>query len=236
MVNCVVRFRKTHPKIGTRKLKHLLAQAGYNCGRDFLFDLLKQRGLLIARKRSHTRTTNSNHPYKRYKNLTSTLHITAPNQLWVADITYMRTTSSYWYLSLITDAYSRKIVGYCVSPTLSHHGPLLALKRAIKKRSLNDRQPLIHHSDRGCQYCCHAYTAELAKHNITISMTETSSPYDNALAERMNGILKHEYGLNQIFPDHKTLIEAVNKAVDSYNNKRPHSALDMKTPHQIHGI
>ena len=202
-------------------------------GRDKFFKILRENGLLIKRKRSFTRTTDSNHPYWKYKNEIKDLKITRKNQVWVSDITYIRTMEGFRYLSLITDLYSRKIVGYKLSKSLSIEGCMEALKRALKLRE-DKSEPLYHHSDRGIQYCCYEYTGLLQREGITISMTEVDHCYENAYAERVNGILKQEYGLDDTFKNEEQAIKAVKEAIWLYNSDRLHTSLDFKTPDSVY--
>lgn len=227
------------PRLGGRKLQHmltpLLAQHGIDMGRDKLFDLLADNGLLVRRrKRRKVATTDSNHPYRRYPNLVKGLEILSAEQLWVSDITYISLKEDFCYLSLVTDAYSRKIVGYCLYPSLKAEGPLLALDMALQQYSNTGR--LIHHSDRGSQYCCHQYTGLLQENGISISMTEKGDPYENAIAERINGILKSEFRLDDEFTNFEEAKEAVDRAIDIYNNLRPHASCDYMTPDQAHQV
>jgi putative transposase len=230
-------LRSQMPRIGARKLHYLLApqlQAHNIClGRDKLFDILADYGLLVRRrKRRKVLTTNSNHPFKKYPNLIKGMELSASGQLWVSDITYIRLKEKYCYLSLITDAYSRRIMGYCLWPTLKKEGPLNALEKAVADRVY--RQPLIHHSDRGLQYCCSAYIGKLNKEQIAISMTEKGDPYENALAERVNGILKAEFGLDRKFESFQQAYSAVAYAIHIYNTLRPHASINYLTPNQAH--
>ena len=201
-------------------------------GRDKFFTLLRDNKLLIERKRSFTRTTDSNHPFRKYTNQIKDLTITRKNQVWVSDITYIRTLEGFRYLSLITDLYSRKIVGYELSNSLSIEGCMKALKRAFKL--LDKSEKLIHHSDRGVQYCCKEYTGLLIKKGITISMTEVDHCYENAYAERVNGILKQEYGLEDTFNSEQQALKAVKEAVFIYNTDRLHTSLGFKTPDMVY--
>jgi len=191
----VMRYRCTMPRIGTRKLYFLIKDElnalNIKIGRDVLFDFLRAEHLLIKPKRSYVKTTNSKHWMKKHPNLIKDLQVNKPEQLWVSDITYIKTDSGHEYLSLITDAYSKKIMGYELLSNLSAEGPLRALEMALKNRKY--AHDLIHHSDRGLQYCSDDYTTKLNKNNIKISMTENGDPYENAIAERVNGILKYEF-------------------------------------------
>ena len=216
-------------------LKGELSLHGIAMGRDRFYELLRKYGLLIKRKKRYMVTTDSNHPYYKWPDLTGNLIITGIEELWVSDITYLRTTSGFVYLSLITDAYSRKIVGYHVSQHLKAQGCITALNKAIS--SLNckkENRKLIHHSDRGIQYCCEQYVTIVQHNNIGISMTQTGSPYDNAIAERVNGILKHQAGLNQVFKNYADAVRGVCKAIDAYNCLRPHMSVSNLTPEQAH--
>ena len=229
-------IRHEMPRLGTRKLYHLLKESflqdGISIGRDRLFDLLRKEGLLIVKKKKYTKTTDSKHWMRKYPNLIKELQLSHPEQLWVADITYLSMRNQYRYLHLITDAYSKQIMGYNVSETLAANETLKALQMALKNRKYQTR--LIHHSDRGLQYCSAAYTKTLQQGSIVISMTEDGSPYDNAIAERVNGILKDEYGLDEIFEDQSQLQIQVKQSINSYNNKRPHESNHLLTPHQMH--
>jgi putative transposase len=202
-------------------------------GRDRFFNILRSHDLLVKPKRRYLTTTNSYHHYHKWPDLTTGMSINEPATLWVSDITYLRTESGFIYLSLVTDAYSRKIVGYHLSQLLKAQGPIIALKKAI--RSLNGKPlQLIHHSDRGIQYCCHEYVQLLLDNNIGISMTQSGSPYENAMAERVNGILKTEIGLGKTFTGYQQAVDAVNKAIDAYNRIRPHMSCNFLTPNQAH--
>jgi putative transposase len=233
----VHQIRQQMPRIGTRKLQYLLTDTlqrhGISIGRNKLFDLLADHGMLVRRrKRKRISTTNSNHPFRKYPNLVRELQVQRPGHLWVSDITYISLADSFCYLSLVTDAYSRKIVGYCLHPTLKKEGPLQALKMAVADKVY--RQPLIHHSDRGLQYCCGEYITLLERSAISISMTEKGDPYENAIAERVNGILKSEFALDTDFESFNAAKEAVDKAITTYNDYRPHSSCNYLTPSQAH--
>jgi putative transposase len=232
ILDCVLRERTKMPRLGTRKLKYRMALQGMSYGRDRLFNLLRDNRLLIKPLRSYTKTTYSKHWLKKYSNLIQQKKVTAPNQVWVSDITYIRTDKGYNYLSLVTDKFSRKIVGYDLSESLKSEGAMRALQMAIKQEEL---QPgLIHHSDRGLQYCCYEYQQLLRDHQMQSSMTEQYDPYENALAERINGILKIEFFLESGFPTPQFAQFAIEEAINTYNSLRPHLSLDMKTPHEIH--
>lgn len=236
VIDLVKQIRKSLPKVGTLKLMHMLkddfAAHGISIGRDNFFVLLKKHDLLVRRKKRYVVTTDSNHPYKKWTDQVKGLQITSPEQVWVSDITYLRTTAGFIYLSLITDAYSRKIVGYHLSQQLKAQGCLISLNKAIGTRVQTNA--LIHHSDRGIQYCCEPYVSMLQQNNITISMTQSGSPYDNALAERVNGILKTELNLEKTFGSYNEAIPAVHHAIDAYNRLRPHMSISNLTPNQAH--
>ena len=188
--------------------------------------------MLVKPRKSYVTTTNSRHRFHTYLNLVEDFKPTGKNQLWVSDITYIRTLDGFMYLALITDAYSRKIVGYDISDSLELEGALRALRLAL--RSLPADHQLIHHSDRGIQYCSHAYVNRLKSRGVRISMASTGNCYENAMAERVNGILKQEYYLDQAFKTKDLAKKACKQAVKIYNGLRLHMALDYKTPDQVH--
>lgn len=232
----VLRYRKQQKRIGTRKLKgemkDFLAAHDFKIGRDAMFNLLAERGLLVTkRRRTGAVTTLSKHRFKKYPNIIRDFIPIAPNQLWVSDITYIHLAGRFAYLSLITDAYSRKIVGFYLSRDLSAKGSLNALKMALKNNT--NRTALIHHSDRGVQYCCDAYVKLLQDNNIKISMTENGDPLENAIAERVNGILKEEL-LEEVFPEFASAQKDVAIACSTYNYLRPHGSIDNLKPAEAH--
>ena len=233
-------LRNEIPILGTRKLLFMLQEEflkhGIKMGRDKLFDLLRFHGLLIRRRRRIIKTTDSNHWLKKYPNLIKDLTVTCAEQLWVSDITYVRTLQGFSYLSLITDAYSRKIVGYTMFQTLSAAGPLKALKMALSQRRRTVPFILIHHSDRGIQYCSAEYIMILREDKIAISMTQSGSPYDNALAERVNGTIKNDFFPKMIYRNHEEAEKALNSKIKTYNDIRPHDSLDYMTPAMAHEI
>lgn len=226
--------RKIQSKIGTRKLlvriNKTLAEKGVCIGRDRLFKLLKDNNLLIKRKRKYCVTTNSNHPFMVYWNLLYGANITGPNQVFVSDITYIRVGEKFVYLALVTDYFSRAIVGWHCNDSLESIGAQKALGKALKQ--LPAGRKIIHHSDRGCQYCCHEYIKMLKGHQI--SMTVQNHCYENAKAERVNGILKQEYALDAVFKSKRDVLKAVKEAIYLYNNHRPHQALGYRYPAQVH--
>jgi transposase InsO family protein len=232
ILNAVRRIRQWHSRMGTRKLLFKLISHGFSIGRDRLFDLLGRHGLLIPRRRRYQRTTNSQHGFRTYPNLLRLGGIEHPHQAWASDLTYIRTNEGYLYLALITDVNSRYIVGHSVNDTLEAEGCLSALKMAQAQLPPGCRP--IHHSDRGSQYCSHAYIGLLDRWHFPVSMTEENHCYENALAERINGILKHEYGLKQLFPTKAMARRACEQAIALYNQERPHLCLEMQTPAQVH--
>lgn len=235
VIDLVLQERMSLPRLGTRKLYYLIQpkmeKEGIKMGRDGLFDCLRHNYLLIKPKKSYTKTTMSKHWLHKYPNLLKNKRIYRPEQVYVSDITYIKSRDRTHYLSLITDAYSRKIVGYHLSDDLNAESVVKALKMAVKNRT--SKNPLIHHSDRGLQYCSAVYQKLLNKNKITPSMTDGYDCYQNALAERINGILKQEFLFNKCnnYLDLKLLVK---QSIDIYNNKRPHLALKMKTPNFIH--
>lgn len=223
--------------IGTKKIlfkmEPMLREHGIKMGRDQLFDLLRFHGLLIRRRKRGIITTDSFHWLKKYPNLVTYIEVYASEQIWVSDITYVKTVEGYSYLSLITDAYSRKIIGYCLHPSLESAGCIAALNMALSNRMYPERS-LIHHSDRGVQYCSGNYVDILMANNIGISMTQNGSPYENALAERMNGIIKSEFFPRRSFNNHNEAKKAIDKIICIYNQQRPHASLDYLTPDIVH--
>jgi putative transposase len=228
--------RALQPRLGGKKLhvwlKSKLAEADVQIGRDRFFKVLAEKGLLLEPLPKAPRTTNSRHSLPVFRNLLAEMELVKPNQAWVSDITYIRTDSGYLYLSLITDAWSRKIVGYHAGDTLETIGCLKALEKATSGLVCGIFP--IHHSDRGCQYCSHLYTGKLREYGFGISMTEEMHCYENAKAERVNGILKQEYYLGSHFRTKEQAITAVDQAVYLYNNRRPHLALKYRTPEAVH--
>ena len=235
VIQLVKEERKEQPRVGTRKLHEALCpefkKTRLKVGRDVLFDILRANGLLVEPKKASCKTTDSYHRFNTYSNLVKNMEVTAPNQVWVSDITYIRTVNGFCYLALITDMYSRKIVGYDISDSLELAGCLRALKKALK--AARPAVGLVHHSDRGIQYCSNAYVNELKKRHIKISMTEENHCYENAIAERVNGILKDEFYLDQCFFDTTHASMATRNAIDIYNHKRLHLSLGYKTPNWV---
>jgi transposase InsO family protein len=226
--------RRQLPRLGGKKLYHMLGDdlKGIRIGRDKFFDILRCANLLVERKRSYVITTQSHHRFRVYTNLIKNKKITRSDQVYVCDITYLRLHKGFVYLFLITDAYSRKIVGWYVSNHLGIEGAIRALKMALKESKGTHGR--IHHSDRGIQYCSYKYTTLLKQNNIAISMAATGDVYENAMAERVNGILKDEFMLDATFTDLPHATRAVKQAIKAYNNLRPHMSLKMKTPAQVY--
>jgi transposase InsO family protein len=238
VLKLVEEIRQEMPRLGTQKLHHMLKdkfkEHNIKIGRDKFYELLERHGYLLRYRKRRPYTTDSRHRFKKYPNLIRDLILTKSGQLWVSDITYIHTGNGFNYLSLITDAYSRKIVGYCLWLNLGSQGAINALEMALagNKRS----KEIIHHSDRGVQYCCNDYVRCIEKGSIQLSMTEKGDPYENAIAERVNGILKTEFGLSNHFTSNVTASESIDKAVNMYNNRRPHSSCDYLTPTVAHDL
>jgi transposase InsO family protein len=236
LVQQVHKIRVHQPRIGGRRLHYMLQpfmqEHQFSIGRDSFFEVLLSNGLLVRRrKRKKPVTTDSFHRYKKYKNLIKELIPVASNQLWVSDITYIHLNNGFGYLSLITDAYSRKIVGFYLSKTLAASGSIQALKMALQNNT--NIKNLIHNSDRGVQYCCNDYVGILKNKKIKISMTENGDPLENAIAERVNGILKDEL-LEEVYTNFASAQEGVAKAISVYNHLLPHSSISYKTPMELH--
>ena len=236
VLSLIKKRRDILPREGCRKLHKVLSQDfidnNLKVGRDKLFDILRDENMLVTRKKASFKTTNSYHHFHKYNNLIKDIDIKRINQVWVSDITYIRTINGFCYLALITDVYSRKIVGFDVSNTLELTGSLRALKKAL--RHSKNVVGLIHHSDRGVQYCSHQYVNELKKKSIKISMTEEKHCYENAIAERVNGILKDEFYLDQTFFDVSYAQRATKNAIKLYNKVRLHVSLNYKTPENVY--
>jgi len=230
-------IRQDHKRLGGRKLcvklEIFLKDHHIKMGRDALFDLLRDNNLLIKPRKSYHITTHSNHWMRKYPNLIKDLEPLGPNHIWVSDITYWKTSSGHYYISFITDAYSRKIVGFNVASTMEALESVAALKMAM-----NTLPPgvtgLIHHSDRGSQYCSSVYVKTLKKANIKISMTEQGDPLENAIAERINGIIKGEYLFDYEIKSLSRAKEILRSVVKLYNEDRPHSSLSHQTPSTVH--
>ena len=228
----VLTIRRQMPRLGTRKLHHLI-KGNYPIGRDKLFNVLRKEGLLIFKRKKYTKTTNSKHWMRKYPNQVKELILFRPEQLWVADITHVETLEGNAYLHLVTDAYSKKIMGYELCANMEAVSTVKALNMAIKNRQYKN-EPLMHHSDRGLQYCSKIHIQSLTESGISVSMTESGSPYDNAIAERINGILKDEFGLGERFTDLKEAQMQTRESIAIYNSLRPHLSCSMLTPNQMH--
>ena len=236
ILQVVQKKRKLMPKIGGRKIYTLLRQElpeELIIGRDSLFDLLRDNGLLVKKRKIRAVTTNSHHWLRKYPNLIVGFNPTSANQIWVSDITYVITKDGFKYLSLITDAYSRKIIGWELADSLEAIHSLKALKMAIKQLPKGVKD-VYHHSDRGVQYCSDMYVKELKRHNFLISMTESGDPRDNAIAERVNGILKDEWINDMSFISIKDAKKMISRVIRTYNGDRPHLSINMFTPNQAH--
>jgi transposase InsO family protein len=238
IVQEVLQIRKNHRWMGGRKLYEKLypfmLEHQIKMGRDAFFDLLSYHGLLIRRRKRRIVTTNSSHWLRKYPNLIRDFVPTAPNQLWVSDITYWKINNKDVYINLITDAYSRYIVGYHGAPTLEAIESIKALKMALKTTKNNQPESLIHHSDRGVQYCSSDYVKLLQDNGIEISMTENGDPLENAIAERINGIIKNEYLIDYSVDNIGNAQQLLKKAVELYNYDRPHMSIGNLTPAHVY--
>jgi putative transposase len=236
LVELVKQERAIQPRLGGRKLlvllKPELEEMGIVIGRDRFFQVLRGAGLLLERKARRARTTDSRHAFRTYGNLYREAEITAAHQAWLSDLTYVRTEEGFLYLSLISDAHSRKIVGWAAERTLEAVGSVRALRMALEQLPAGAKP--LHHSDRGVQYCCWDYVKLLESKGLTISMTQEQHCYENAKAERLNGILKEEYGLGGTFRSRAQALKAVAQAVKLYNERRPHTSLGYRTPQAAH--
>lgn len=237
IVDLVKQERRIARRVGGRKLfltlKGALEARQIYLGRDRFFSVLRANGLLVERRRRRTVTTMSRHELPKYPNLAKALKVDAAEQLWVSDITYIRVGEGFCYLILITDAYSRQIVGYNFDRNMDAAFCIMALEMALAGRHFPQRT-LMHHSDRGLQYCSKAYTGELQNSGIAISMTENGDPLENALAERMNGILKDSFEMDRTFSSFEEARSFIEEAIEYYNNRRPHSSCDNLTPKAAH--
>ena len=236
VIKLVQYIRRYQPRIGGKKLYKLLRadldKLQGNMGRDKFFDILRKRGLLVKRRKKHVITTNSYHRFHKYRNKLKEKLLTGPNQAYLSDITYLRTDEGFVYLFLQTDAWSRMITGWHMSDSLAIDGAIKALEMTMEQ-CINP-QGVIHHSDRGIQYCCKEYVEILNRNKMEISMTEENHCYENAIAERVNGILKEEFLLDATFANKALALKAVKEAIESYNSRRPQWSLNLLTPQQIH--
>lgn len=237
VLELLLQIKREIDVLSTRTIYYMIKQTlidhEITIGRDALHELRRRHGLLYRRRKRYCRTTDSNHRFRKYPNIYKTMEVSRIEQVWLSDITYIRHASGFCFLSLITDAYSRKIVGYCLHPTLAARGPLEALRMAISNLT-KPPEGLIHHSDRGIQYCCDEYTEELQLYCIESSMTENGDPYENSIAERLNGILKKNFGLGKTFKDFDECLVKVHKTIRGYNSIRPHQSISMLTPDAAH--
>ena len=235
VVQLVTEVRRRMPRIGTRKLYYLLQDQlqDLGVGRDKLFAILGANHMLVKPARSYRKTTDTYHRFRKHKNLIEDLTPSRPEQVWASDITYVGKNGHYRYLALVTDVYSKKIVGYDLSDTLHADGALRALKMGLSNRVYNDKE-LIHHSDRGFQYCCDEYQRILKRKEVKCSMTERYDPYANAVAERVNGIIKQEFLLDRYNAQLPLMKALVKESVDIYNKERPHYSCHMRTPENMH--
>ena len=234
ILDLIAELRKDMGRMGGRKLWHEINEAHSKMiSRDKLFDILDKYHLKVHRRKRTVRTTWSESWLHRFPNLVKDLILTAANQVWVSDITYIETEAGFVYLHLVTDAYSKKIMGWCLSPSLHADATVSALQMAIRNAGC-DLKGLIHHSDRGCQYCCEKYVKLLQDNGIEISMTQDGDPRDNAIAERVNGILKTEWLYDDHFIGFEDAYRRVAEVINLYNNKRPHLSLNYKTPAEAH--
>lgn len=233
----VDRERKLLPRTGTRKIHYLikddLQKQGLKFGRDKLFALMRQYDLQIKPRRRYTQTTMSKHWLRKWPNIIKEKTIEHPDEVWVSDITYLKTQQGNCYLNMITDRYSRKIIGYAIADNMETESMIGALKMAVNQR-INPTVQTIHHSDRGMQYCSKEYESFTRENNIRLSMTENGDPYENALAERMNRTIKEEFGLGRTLSSKEQVKQLLEESIFLYNQKRPHLALKMKTPNQVY--
>ena len=234
ILDLIAELRKDMGRMGGRKLWHEINEAHPKMiSRDKLFDILDKYHLKVHRRKRTVRTTWSESWLHRFPNLVKDLILTAAHQVWVSDITYIETETGFVYLHLVTDAYSKKIMGWCLRPSLHADATISALQMAIRNAGC-DLKGLIHHSDRGCQYCCEKYVKLLQNNGIEISMTQDGDPRDNAIAERLNGILKTEWLYDDHFIGFDDAYRRVAEVINLYNNKRPHLSLNYKTPAEAH--
>jgi transposase InsO family protein len=235
VIEMVRDIRRFMPRLGTRKLYHLLrpklVAQGIKLGRDSFFALLRDHKMLIEPKKRYTKTTFSKHWMRKHPNLYAGMTLERPDEAYVSDITYVESQEGVHYLSLVTDAFSRRIVGHHLSKDMSAAEVVKALIKATSQRTSN--KPLVHHSDRGLQYCSGIYQSELQRHDIKPSMTDGYDCYQNALAERMNGILKQEFLLGE-YPTFEILEQIIDESILIYNEYRPHLSLGLKTPNEVH--
>lgn len=238
VIKLVQEIRRFLPRLGGKKLYKLLKEdldkLPGTIGRDKFFDILRKHRLLVKKRKKYVTTTDSYHRFYKYKNKLKGRLLTGPNQAFINDITYLRTNEGFVYLFLQTDAYSRMITGWDLSSSLSIEGAIKALRMTIKQ--CKNIEGSVHHSDRGIQYCSNEYVKILQSHKMEISMTEENHCYENAMAERVNGILKDEFLLDEKFVNKEMALKAVKEAIKNYNTRRPHWSLNLFTPQQIHQV
>ncbi len=234
-LDTVEKIRKKHPKMGVRKLKVVLARDyGIDVGRDSLFDIMRNAGLLMRKRMRHRRTTFSGHGMRTYPNLIKEIVPSRPDEIWVTDITYLHVEGRHMYVFLVTDMYSRMVVGWKVADNMRDDNAIEALKMALRGMNPQYKEmPVIHHSDRGSQYCSLDYVKLMKKHSMEISMTEGGNPRENSVAERVNGIIKNEY-LYPLQVSISGLHMRVHRAIHVYNAERPHLSLNMHTPEYVY--
>lgn len=237
IIHLVKQKRKRMPRLGCLKLYELLKpefdSLGIKCGRDKLFEILRNACMLVPKKKKYTKTTQSNHLFNKHSNQVKGVYLNRPEQIWQSDITYVKTKEGNLYLSLVTDSYSKKILGYEVSSDMKTESTKRALVMAIRNRKYPKRK-LIHHSDRGLQYCNPLYTDTLEREKIKISMTEKYDPYENSIAERVNGILKQEFDISNKRLTKQEAEQNIKRSIHIYNNERPHLSCKMMTPNEAH--
>ena len=234
VIEAVKKIRITQPKVGVKKLKeHLKRDFDIFIGRDTLYSLLSEYRMLITKKRHGMKTTDSRHYLEKHSNKIREITIDRPEQVFVSDITYIRVNQAFMYLFLVTDIYSKQIMGYCLGKNMHRENAIKALKNAINRKIYEDTET-IHHSDCGSQYCSGDYIDLLKKNEIKVSMTEENHCYENCVAERVNGILKAELGLEETMPSEKEALNRIKKAINIYNTKRLHLSCGMLTPEEAH--
>jgi putative transposase len=235
----VSQYRKRMPRLGGKKIHTLITDDLKNqdikMGRDKFYSFLKANQLLVPKTKRYFITTDSKHYYYKSPNRIKDLEIKHSEQVWVNDITYIKTASEHAYLALVTDAYSKKIMGYCLQSNMKVGLVKEALQMALHNRSFK-HQSIIHHSDRGLQYCCPDFSDYAQSKGLILSTTQQYDPYENAVAERVNGILKQEFGLGKTLPSLETAQKMVKQAVQIYNNERPHLSINLNVPSNAHLI
>jgi transposase InsO family protein len=232
MLKAIKIKRHQMPKIGGRKIKYLLENQGDNYGRDKIFKLMKDNGLLVKRKKSYKVTTDSSNQENRYRNLIKGTEVSRADEIYLADITFIRLKQAYKYLSLVMDSYSRKIIGYSLKDRISVEGCIEAIRKATEGKEKTEG--IIHHSDQGSQYSSNKYKEEMKSLGIKMSMSRKGNPYENAQIERVIGTLKREYQLGRKFTEENLILPLIEEAINSYNSQRPHMSLGYKTPNEVY--